>query len=44
LLLSLAAFLLRRRFPVTAAVLAWCAAGASVAPIALLLPFSVVGV
>jgi hypothetical protein len=44
LLLSLGSFLLRRRLPVTAAVLAWCAAGASVAPIALLLPFSVVGV
>jgi hypothetical protein len=35
LLLSLTAFLLRRRFAVTAAVLAWCAAATAVAPVAL---------
>jgi hypothetical protein len=35
LVLSLAAFLVRRRFAVTAAVLAWCAALAAVAPFAL---------
>ena len=35
LVLSLTAFLLRRRFAVTAAVLAWCAALAAVAPVAL---------
>jgi hypothetical protein len=34
LVLSLSAFLLRRRFAVTAAVLAWCAALAAIAPVA----------
>ena len=42
LVLSLAAFLLRRRFPVTAAVLAWCAALAAVAPVALFAPLSLI--
>ncbi len=42
LLLSLCAFLLRRRFAVTAAVLAWCAAGAAVAPVAVVACFSLV--
>jgi hypothetical protein len=42
LLLSLTAFLLRRRFAVTAAVLAWCAAVTAVAPIALVALLSLI--
>lgn len=42
LLLSLTAFLLRRRFTVTAAVLAWCAAAAAVAPFALVALLSLI--
>lgn len=42
LLLSLTAFLLRRRFAVTAAVLAWCAAVTAAAPVALVAGISAV--